>query len=335
MKAFYRRPFAGRRDERPPAAAGSPSSTARPLLTSSTPSSRASRSRSPARSAARRELLERDALRHRVRGRDRDAAGRLRARRRRTRWPRWTWTCAGTATSRSRSWARWPTRCSAWWPTGCGARAACVDVRAPRPAGGADLVSARRSAPAAARARWRCAASTPTSTARCSAAGPRCSATRRASSPCSPARALEACQRAGVEVVIKSGRRRAQVMEDARLLGQSAYIFEVGSGLVIDGELTWLTGESAPEASARSTSRSPTPARRRCCSRVRRAARARTRPGTSTARCRTSSAGSWTPAAAERAARRARPRRPAPRGQRGDRRGETRSTCRARRAPTT
>jgi phosphoglycolate phosphatase len=61
-----------------------------------------------------------------------------------------------------------------------------------------------------------------------------------------PARALEACFRAGVEVVIKSGRRRAQVMEDARLLGQTAYIFEVGSGMVIDGEQTWLTGDLVP-----------------------------------------------------------------------------------------
>ena len=34
-----------------------------------------------------------------------------------------------------------------------------------------------------------------------------------------PARALEACDRAGVEVVIKSGRRKAQVMEDARIIG--------------------------------------------------------------------------------------------------------------------
>ena len=41
------------------------------------------------------------------------------------------------------------------------------------------------------------------------------------------ARALEACHRAGAEVVIKSGRRRAQVMEDARLMGQTSYIFEV------------------------------------------------------------------------------------------------------------
>jgi hydroxymethylpyrimidine pyrophosphatase-like HAD family hydrolase len=60
------------------------------------------------------------------------------------------------------------------------------------------------------------------------------------------ARGLEACHRAGVEVVIKSGRRRAQVMEDARLLGQSSYIFEVGSGMVIDGEEHFLTGDLQP-----------------------------------------------------------------------------------------
>jgi len=60
------------------------------------------------------------------------------------------------------------------------------------------------------------------------------------------ARALEACHRAGAEVVIKSGRRRAQVMEDARLMGQTSYIFEVGSGMVIDGELTFLTGDLQP-----------------------------------------------------------------------------------------
>jgi phosphoglycolate phosphatase len=60
------------------------------------------------------------------------------------------------------------------------------------------------------------------------------------------ARALEACHRAGAEVVIKSGRRRAQVMEDARLLGQSSYIFEVGAAMVIDGETTFLTGEIQP-----------------------------------------------------------------------------------------
>jgi phosphoglycolate phosphatase len=62
------------------------------------------------------------------------------------------------------------------------------------------------------------------------------------------ARALEACHRAGAEVVIKSGRRRAQVMEDARLLGQTSYIFEVGAGLVVDGETTFLTDDFQPRA---------------------------------------------------------------------------------------
>jgi phosphoglycolate phosphatase len=61
-----------------------------------------------------------------------------------------------------------------------------------------------------------------------------------------PARALEACHRAGVEVVIKSGRRKAQVMEDARLMGQTSYIYEVGSGLVIDDEEWFLTGDLQP-----------------------------------------------------------------------------------------
>ena len=60
------------------------------------------------------------------------------------------------------------------------------------------------------------------------------------------ARALEACFRAGVEVVIKSGRRKAQVSEAARLLGQTSYIFEVGSGMVIDGEETFVTGDWQP-----------------------------------------------------------------------------------------
>ncbi|MGZ5313150.1 MAG: HAD family hydrolase [Solirubrobacterales bacterium] len=58
------------------------------------------------------------------------------------------------------------------------------------------------------------------------------------------ARALEACHRAEVEVVIKSGRREAQVLEDSRLIGQTAYIYEVGCGVVIDGERTVLVGEA-------------------------------------------------------------------------------------------
>src|SRR5919112_596828 len=59
-------------------------------------------------------------------------------------------------------------------------------------------------------------------------------------------RALQACDRAGAEVVLMSGRRKAQVMEDARLIGQGSYIFEAGSCLVLDGEEHWLTGELMP-----------------------------------------------------------------------------------------
>ena len=59
-------------------------------------------------------------------------------------------------------------------------------------------------------------------------------------------RAVQACLRADVEVVLMSGRRRAQVAEDARLLGQDAYTFEAGACLVLDGEEHWLTGELQP-----------------------------------------------------------------------------------------
>jgi hydroxymethylpyrimidine pyrophosphatase-like HAD family hydrolase len=61
-----------------------------------------------------------------------------------------------------------------------------------------------------------------------------------------PARALEACHRAGAEVVLKSGRRKEQVSEDARLIGFPSYIYEVGCGLVIDGDETLLTGDLQP-----------------------------------------------------------------------------------------
>jgi hypothetical protein len=48
-------------------------------------------------------------------------------------------------------------------------------------------------------------------------------------------------------VVIMSGRREAQVMADARLIGQSSYIYEAGCGVVIDGERTYLTGGWLPD----------------------------------------------------------------------------------------
>jgi hypothetical protein len=62
------------------------------------------------------------------------------------------------------------------------------------------------------------------------------------------ARALEACARAGAEVVIFSGRKQSSVYEAARLIGSRAFIFEIGCGLVIDGELEWLTDGLEPSA---------------------------------------------------------------------------------------
>jgi phosphoglycolate phosphatase len=59
-------------------------------------------------------------------------------------------------------------------------------------------------------------------------------------------RALEACHRAGVEVVIYSGRRQLTVFYDARLMGITSYAFEAGAGVVLDGELHWLTGDLVP-----------------------------------------------------------------------------------------
>jgi hydroxymethylpyrimidine pyrophosphatase-like HAD family hydrolase len=80
-------------------------------------------------------------------------------------------------------------------------------------------------------------------------------------------RAIQACLRADVEIVLMSGRRRMQVAEDARLLGQDSYIFEAGACVVLGagllgppgapttvrpgiapagGEEHWLTGEMVP-----------------------------------------------------------------------------------------
>ena len=59
-------------------------------------------------------------------------------------------------------------------------------------------------------------------------------------------RALEACLRADVEIVLMSGRRRETVWNPARLFGQTSYIYEVGSCLVLDGEEHWLTGDLQP-----------------------------------------------------------------------------------------
>lgn len=60
------------------------------------------------------------------------------------------------------------------------------------------------------------------------------------------ARVLQACDRAGVEVVIYTGRAQVGVDDLMRLLGQRSYIFELGCGVVIDGEQEWLTGQLVP-----------------------------------------------------------------------------------------
>jgi hydroxymethylpyrimidine pyrophosphatase-like HAD family hydrolase len=59
-------------------------------------------------------------------------------------------------------------------------------------------------------------------------------------------RALQACFRAGVEVVVYSGRKQQSVFEASRLIGSDSYIFELGCGVVVDGELEWLTGGMLP-----------------------------------------------------------------------------------------
>jgi phosphoglycolate phosphatase len=65
----------------------------------------------------------------------------------------------------------------------------------------------------------------------------------------SQAKALQACDRAGVEVVIMSGRREDTVRSDARLLGQTSYIYEAGCAVMMDGEKSYLTGSWQPDGS--------------------------------------------------------------------------------------
>src|SRR4051812_29372573 len=54
------------------------------------------------------------------------------------------------------------------------------------------------------------------------------------------ARALEACFRAEVEVVPVSGRTHPMLHEDCRLMGLASYVYELGGGMVVDGEATPL-----------------------------------------------------------------------------------------------
>jgi HAD superfamily hydrolase (TIGR01484 family) len=60
------------------------------------------------------------------------------------------------------------------------------------------------------------------------------------------ARTVEACRRAEVELVVVTGRKQANAYDVARLLGSGSYIFELGCGLVLDGEMEWLTDGLEP-----------------------------------------------------------------------------------------
>jgi phosphoglycolate phosphatase len=60
-------------------------------------------------------------------------------------------------------------------------------------------------------------------------------------------RAIEACHRAGAEIVLMSGRRRSSITEDARLLGCRSYIFESGSCVVDGPDEEWLTEPFMPD----------------------------------------------------------------------------------------
>lgn len=60
-------------------------------------------------------------------------------------------------------------------------------------------------------------------------------------------RAIEACHRAGVEVVVMSGRRRSGAAVPARLLGARSYIFEAGSCVVDGPDEEWMTEPFMPD----------------------------------------------------------------------------------------
>jgi hydroxymethylpyrimidine pyrophosphatase-like HAD family hydrolase len=60
------------------------------------------------------------------------------------------------------------------------------------------------------------------------------------------ARAVEACLRAGVEIVLVSGRRRVTVEQPSRVIGSPSFIYESGAAVVLSGEEHWLTDGFLP-----------------------------------------------------------------------------------------
>lgn len=66
-------------------------------------------------------------------------------------------------------------------------------------------------------------------------------------------RALEACHRAGAEVVVMTGRRRVDAAQVMRLLGERSTVFEAGAGFELDGEVHWLLNPEWAPAEGRTT----------------------------------------------------------------------------------
>ncbi len=64
------------------------------------------------------------------------------------------------------------------------------------------------------------------------------------------ARAIEACHRADVEVIVMSGRRRSGVAPVVRLLGGRSYVFEAGSCIVDGADEEWMTEPFMPDEGA-------------------------------------------------------------------------------------
>ncbi len=240
VKATYRRPFAAGGSELPDGGGRVSQLTARPLLSAFYPELAGLRPAAGRRGGRPARAARADPVRHRLRGGDGDAARRARRGRAPARSPRSTWASGATTTSRSTRCARWPTRCWRWSASACAARAGWRATAAPRAIVERPPFASLRAPPDG----LRCVYTDLDGTLL--GAGASLFRDGEGDFTLLPARALEACHRAGVEVVLKSGRRKAQVMEDARLIGQSSYIYEVGSGLVIDGEEHLLCGEFAP-----------------------------------------------------------------------------------------
>ncbi len=171
-------------------------------------------------------------------------------------------------------------------------------------------VGGRRAIAAARLPSGRCAACTSTWTGRCSARAAGCSRAPTARSRCSArARSRRACARTSRSSSCRAAGATSAV-EDARLFGQGSCIFEIGAGVVLEGETHWLTGAWQPERAHDPRADRRRPARRSCCSRSTAAAWRSTRPWHTGREVSPSAARPRRHRGGQRAARRARPRGP-------------------------